>query len=324
MMLYPLKFIPVYKNAVWGGTRLQSDFHRKIPDGRIGESWELCSRQDGMSIVENGKFTGKTLQELIEKYREDLVGTDIYRKYGKEFPLLIKIIDTSDRIPIMIEQGDADTAKAWYVIDAGKEAKVVHGLNQHSRAKAEKAIQKGRISQLLHEVSVKPGDFVSIPVGMVHAMQDGLLAAEIRLNGCTALPLDNPQALEAIQFDAEPHDKVEFRRTKHEGSGTIRFGPSVREFQVDELKLNGALSKKSAPESLQVIMNLKGYGKLMYFGGCLDLYPGSTVLIPAELGDYCLFGAMKLLVVHKKRVQEVNKVVRPGDLSWTPVCNRSA
>ena len=93
---------------------------------------------------------------------------------------------------------------------------------------------------------------------------------------------------------------------------------------MDELKLNGALSKKSTPESLQVIMNLKGYGKLMYFGGCLDLYPGDTVLIPAALGDYCIFGAMKLLVVHKKRFQEAKGAVRSEDLPWSPVCDRSA
>ena len=324
MMLYPLKFIPVYKNMIWGGNRLHSYFSRKIPGEKIGESWELCCRDDGMSVVKNGRLQGKTLQELIDTYKEKLVGTEIYQKYGEEFPLLIKIIDASDSAPILVEQGDVDTAKAWYIIDAEKETKVVYNLKQRSKAKVEKAILEGRISQLLNEIPVKPGDFVSIPVGTLHALRDGSLVAEIQSNNGTEFPLDNQRTLDATRFGARIPEDTEFQRTKQEGRGILRFGPSVQEFQVDELKLNGALSKKSTPESLQVIMNLKGYGKLMYFGGCLDLYPGDTVLIPAALGDYCIFGAMKLLVVHKKRVQEAKGAARSEDLPWSPVCDRSA
>lgn len=69
-MLYPLKFIPVYKKTLWGGDKIRTHFNRKIRDQKIGESWEICCREDGMSIVKNGKFQGKTLLELINKFTE--------------------------------------------------------------------------------------------------------------------------------------------------------------------------------------------------------------------------------------------------------------
>lgn len=335
MMLYPLKFIPVYKNMIWGGNRLQSYFSRKIPGEKIGESWELCCRDDGMSVVKNGRLQGKTIQELIDTYKEKLVGTEIYQKYGKNFPLLIKLIDANDRLSVQVHPDDnyatANGEKfgkdeMWYVIDAKEDAKLIYGLNSKSpKSKVEKVILDGRISQLLNEVIVKPGDFIPIPAGTVHALLSGLLVAEIQQNSNTTYriydwnrtddkgnrrPLHIQQALDVIRFDAEFPDELNFQKRKREGRGIIRYGSIIKEFQVDELILGGALSRKSTPESFQVIMNLKGYGKLMYFGGCVDLYPGDTILIPASLGDYCVFGNMKLLVTYKKGLQNAEGMVR--------------
>ena len=55
-MLYPLTFHPVFKERVWGGRRLQELYGKALPPGaRIGESWEITDRPEGVSVI-GGEF----------------------------------------------------------------------------------------------------------------------------------------------------------------------------------------------------------------------------------------------------------------------------
>ncbi len=74
--MYPLKFKPIYKKKVWGGRNLTRIFGRSLPDGPIGESWEIAAHQSGTSIIENGPFVGKTLMEVVEIEGERLLGKE--------------------------------------------------------------------------------------------------------------------------------------------------------------------------------------------------------------------------------------------------------
>lgn len=124
-MLYPFKFNPIYKEILWGGKRIAQFFDREIPEGNIAESWELSCRADSMSVVSNGEYRGIELSSLICKYKEKLLGTKIYEKYGLNFPLLVKIIDANDRLSVQVHPDD-EYAKLigenngknelWYVI----------------------------------------------------------------------------------------------------------------------------------------------------------------------------------------------------------------
>ena len=63
-MMYPLKFEPIYKERIWGGRKLETKLGRRLPAGRIGESWELSAHGDDVSRVVNGRFAGQTLAQL--------------------------------------------------------------------------------------------------------------------------------------------------------------------------------------------------------------------------------------------------------------------
>ena len=56
--MYPIKFKNIYFDKIWGGRDLES-FRTNLPDGNIGESWDIACHKNGMSIVENGEFKGK-------------------------------------------------------------------------------------------------------------------------------------------------------------------------------------------------------------------------------------------------------------------------
>ena len=124
--LYPLKFSPILKERVWGGNRLSKEYGKNAKEGsKIGESWELSGVQGDISLVANGFLEGNNLEEIIEVYMGDLVGEEIFEKFGREFPLLIKLIDANDDLSIQVHPPD-DIAKErlrahgktemWYVL----------------------------------------------------------------------------------------------------------------------------------------------------------------------------------------------------------------
>ena len=88
-MLYPLKFKPILKDVIWGGTRLRDTLGKEIKTDSCGESWEISGVQGNISVVENGYLKGNNLQEITEIYMGELVGDHVYEKFGVEFPILI-------------------------------------------------------------------------------------------------------------------------------------------------------------------------------------------------------------------------------------------
>jgi mannose-6-phosphate isomerase len=276
-----------------------------------------------MSVVKNGKFQGKTLLELIDIFGDKLLGTEVYKKYGNAFPLFYKIIDANENLSVQVHPDDAYAAaegrcgkdEMWYIIHAAENAKLIYGLTDISKSEFRKAIQEGRISQLLNAVAVKTGDFVFIPGGTVHAILSGLLIAEIQQNCNTtfriydwdrtdesgkrrALHID--QALDAIHWDSPRPEPAQFRETEHFATGVLRHGPSVKEFQISELITAGEFQREMNIRSFEVLMNLDGSGEIRHCGGRVDVRPGDTVLIPASLGRYSLRGSMKMLLTQMK------------------------
>ena len=75
--LYPLKFEPVYKDYLWGNTRLLAMFEREAPEGIYAESWEVSTHADGESIVVNGELAGKTLSEVLSLHGHAILGTAV-------------------------------------------------------------------------------------------------------------------------------------------------------------------------------------------------------------------------------------------------------
>ena len=94
-MLYPLKFLPLYKNVLWGGNKLKGYGFDYEPLPNCGELWALSSVEGRESVIANGFLAENTLNEAIEIYMGDLVGDKVYNRFGTNFPLLFKVIDAA-------------------------------------------------------------------------------------------------------------------------------------------------------------------------------------------------------------------------------------
>ena len=53
-MLYPVKFKPILKDVIWGGTRLRDTLGKSAKTNTCGESWEISAVQGKISVVDNG------------------------------------------------------------------------------------------------------------------------------------------------------------------------------------------------------------------------------------------------------------------------------
>lgn len=314
-MLYPIKFKPIYKEIIWGGNTLSKHFGRTTPFEKTAESWELCERDDGMGVVENGELKGLTFRELISDYREKLLGTESIKRYGSYFPLLIKYIDANDRLSVQVHPDDEYAQlhgekngknELWYIIDAKPGAKLIYGLKQEiTKEDFAAAVKNGNIANTLNEVPVSAGDAFFIPAGTVHAILDGILIAEIQQNSNTTYriydwdrvgkdgkprELHVKEALEVVAFGKKPPETE-----KSKGSCEREILRSEF-FNIDEINLDGKLSKETDGKTFNIIMNLTGKATIKYEFGEVELALGDSVLIPASLGKYTVEGQTKLLL----------------------------
>src|SRR5690554_7740652 len=225
-MLYPLRFQPIYKERIWGGTGFQDELGRRLPGDRIGESWEITCREDSMSKAAEGPLRGKSLAELVRDYGPELLGQ---KTHGKKFPLLLKILDAWEVLSIQVHpdsefagkhEGCAGKTEVWYILKARPGAKIVYGLRPEiTREDFVTALEQSKLERCLNEVEVKQGEVYSIPAGLVHTLGDGIMMVELQQNSDLTYrvyewnrvdkngrsrPLHVEKALQVIEFGKLP------------------------------------------------------------------------------------------------------------------------
>ena len=304
--LYPLKFKPILHEKIWGGNRLKELLNKDIDNlPNCGESWEISSVEGKISEVNNGYLQGNNLQELIEVYMGDLVGEKIYKKYGIEFPLLIKFIDAQADLSIQVHPNDELSKKRhnaygktemWYVVNAEVGSLINSGFNQPvTREKYLEYLENGKLTDLLCYEKAAPGDVFFIPAGRVHAIGKGILLAEIQQTSDVTYriydydrkdgngnkrELHTDLALDAIDFTYQDEYKTKYKAEKNRSSEII----SCDYFTTNILDFSEKLEKDYHHfDSFVVYMTLEGQFNIEYEGGNEKVNKGETVLLPASL-----------------------------------------
>lgn len=188
--MYPLKFKPILKQTIWGGDRIIPFKGLNEDLKNVGESWELSGVPENESVVANGEFAGKSLREMINIFREELVGESVYKRFSTKFPLLIKFIDAREDLSIQVHPNDELAQKRhnslgktemWYVMDATPGAKLRSGFAKEVTPKEYKdSVANSTITDLLAEYEIHPGDVFFLPAGRVHSIGAGAFIAEIQ------------------------------------------------------------------------------------------------------------------------------------------------
>lgn len=190
MQSYPIKFEPILKEKIWGGTKLQTVLNKKTTSDHVGESWEISSVAGSESIVCNGIYKGIAITELLEQYGAAFVGQENYAQFGNQFPLLIKFLDAQTNLSVQVHPDDEmarsehnsfGKTEMWYIMDHDEDAEIILGLKDQSADKEIlKKVDCTNVYDVFNSEKVSKGDAYFIPAGKVHAIGAGVLAAEIQ------------------------------------------------------------------------------------------------------------------------------------------------
>lgn len=320
-MLYPLKFSPILKDKIWGGTKLKSLFNKSAETDKLGESWELSGYEGDESVVTNGFLAGNNLTELIEIYMGELIGDKIFDEYGLSFPLLFKLIDANENLSIQVHPGDEVAAERhnsygktemWYVVDAEAGAELIIGFSKDcDREEYLAALENGKVEDLLQKVPVTKGDVFFIPAGLVHAIGKGVVVAEIQQSSDITYriydykrtddkgnerELHTEQALDVINFAAAIDPKTNYTANLNEVTPLV----SCDYFTTNMLRFNEPLSQNYATiDSFVSYMCLDGDFVIDCAGEKVVVKKGDTILIPASIDELYLIphGEVTLLEV---------------------------
>ena len=300
-----LKFQPILMCPVWGGEQIAPYKGLEAFDRPIGECWELSGLAGYESIVSEGADCGLTLRELVAREGEKLVGKANYRRFGEEFPLLVKFIDARQDLSIQVHPNDqlarerhacSGKSELWYVVRAEEDARLRIGFNRSvTPAEYEQAVEEHRIVELMSEYRIQEGDLFYLPAGRIHTIGAGTMVVEIQQPsnityriydygrpGTDGKPreLHTELAREAIDYsylpDYQTHytpkmdEAVQLARNEH---FTVTLFDLSRQQILDLEWLDSFVS----------VVCTEGEGTLIDDKGrTMTIHQGETVLVPAE------------------------------------------
>jgi len=188
----PIVFEPILKRILWGGRHLKSFLGKKIgPESDYAESWELADHAQGRSVaIWPPRLAGTALADLVRHVPRELLGDALTETESGQFPLLIKFLDAQQVLSLQVHPDDDlarklvnDNGKneAWYVLHVEPGSRIYAGLVPGTTREAfAEAMKTGQVEPLVHSFVPRPGDFILIPAGTVHAIGAGVLLAEIQ------------------------------------------------------------------------------------------------------------------------------------------------
>ena len=260
--MYPLLLKAPLKDYLWGGTRLKEEYGFESDKEKVAEAWVLSCHKDGNSIVKNGEYAEKTLQEVLDIWGKEALGAKSDR--FTYFPVLIKLIDAKDRLSVQVHpddeyalknEGEYGKTEMWYVVDCEEGAELIYGFNQDiSQGEFLERISSNTLSPVCNYVPVKKGDVFFIEAGTLHAIGKGILIAEVQQNSNTTYRVSDYGRLGADGKPRELHIKQAVDVTKTEKPtkpygnvgdvtlypfGTVRELSSCEYFTAELINLDG-------------------------------------------------------------------------------------
>ena len=336
-----MKFLPLYKNKMWGGNKISTLGFDYSPLPNCGELWALSGLAGQESVVANGFLADNTLSEVLEVYMGELLGERHYARFGNEFPLLIKLIDAADRLSIQVHPSDElahdlglenGKTEMWYIIEADPGAELIDGFEgETSIGEVEQRVQEGTLEEVLHKERPQQGDVYFLPGGRVHGLGGGLLLAEIqqpsdityRLYDYNRIDTNGQRRQLHVEeaLDALDLASVRDARTHYDYRPNITTPlVSCPQFETSLVALEKPMRKDfSGLDSFVVYMCVEGVAAVKTMGTICPMHMGECVLVPAVADMVELYseGPAKLLEVYINPDQwKEDDLVHRNDFDW--------
>ncbi|MCB5548714.1 class I mannose-6-phosphate isomerase [Blautia sp. MSK17_66] len=320
----PLLLRPSGKDYLWGGSRLNDEFEKGINLSPVAETWECSTHPDGPSYVVGGEFAGMKLAEVLRNHPEYLGE----RHRGMtELPILIKFIDAKKDLSVQVhptdeyarehEKGQLGKTEMWYVLDAGRDAKLVYGLKRDSsEAEMRKAIANGTLMNYLQQVPVRKDDLFFIEAGTIHAIGAGTLVAEIQENSNLTYRLYDydrtgkdgkkrelhiDKALKVANLKSSMEPRQPLRVLRYRQGVALELLTRCKYFEVYRMLINTERRQKvhyRADEiAFRVLLCVNGCGTISCEDGSMEFYKGDCIFVPADSEVLTISGQAQFLDV---------------------------
>ena len=312
------KFEPLLKQTIWGGSKIVTFKHLQSDLDNVGESWEISGVPGDESVVANGEWKGKTLNEVLAEMKDKLVGADNYQRFGNRFPLLIKFIDARQDLSIQVHPDDETAHKQgkpmgktemWYVMDSDEDASLKVGLKKKiTPEEYARMVDDDTICDALGNYQVKSGDCFFIPAGRIHTICSGSFIAEIQQTSDVTYriydykrkdkdgnyrQLHTKEAAEAIDYTVLDDYRTDYTPVKNEATPLV----SCPLFTTAVYDLTEPMTLDySELDSFVILIAVKGEGAILTSSG--DTYTfreGESVLLPATTDMVKVEGNIKFL-----------------------------
>ena len=287
------------------------------------ELWVLSGYPERLSVVAEGPDKGLNINELVAREKGRLVGEDCYRRFGDEFPLLVKFLDVHAPLSIQVHpseefaqarQGLHGKTEMWYVIKADEGAKLMCGFSKEiTPDEFGRRVADGSITDVIARHDIAPGDVFFIPPGRVHALLEGSYIAEIQQTSDSTYriwdynrpgldgkprPLHTELAKDALDYKVCDSYKTPYEARKDAEVPLV----SCRYFTTSVLELSEPFSKDlRGLDSFLIVMCLEGGGMLRSGGEEARICADECILVPASAEGIEFIpdaGGIKVLLSH--------------------------
>ena len=307
-----------------GGYRIGS--LRKGPGGPMRpEEWigSMTTRFGEKSMGLSALSDGTILRDSVIESPEKWLGPEHLNSFGASTELLMKLLDTDQRLPVHYHPNKAFAKKhlslnhgkteAWIILEAPDGAEVGLGFEKKMTKPEVKSMvdaldSKGLLASLTKH-RVKAGDTVFVPAGTPHAIGAGIFVLELQeptdlsaLLEWTDFAVDGVKdghlglgfdlVLDSLSYEPIPSEEAKklviHDRLFTSSDASVFTDVADPYFRADYL--TGKQSKIAA--GFSIFLALTGNGSINFENdGALDVEKGDAILIPYSAGNWVLNGA---------------------------------
>lgn len=315
------RFEPLLKQTLWGGNKIIPFKHLDTQMESVGESWEISGVEGSETIVAEGEYKGKSLNALVRELKGQLVGEENYKRFGDEFPLLIKFIDAQKDLSIQVHPDDETALRQgkphgktemWYCLGgdecAATTPRLYNGLKmQLTPEKYKTMVENDTITDAIASYEVHEGDVFFIPGGRIHAIGAGCFVLEIQQTSDVTYriydykrkdkdgnyrELHTKEAAESIDYTVHDDYRTDYLLSQDEGVQLIKcpyFTTAIYDL-TEPMTLD-----YSELDSFVILIAVKGEGKITADGEETVFRMGDTILLPATTQEVRVEGEVKFL-----------------------------
>ena len=300
---------PIFKERIWGGNTLMTEFGYSIPSKHTGECWAISAHKNGETIIKNGAYTGWALSKLWHEHAELFANTEL-----RQFPLLIKILDANSDLSVQVHpndeyatvmENDLGKAECWYILAAKPDAKIVYGHTANTIEEFKQLALTDKWSSLLNSEPVKAGDFFDLAPGTVHALGGGILVFEVQQSSDSTYRLydynrrDDKGNLRELHLEKAfaviniPHQSKAVNLTIHKLSeaAVLTNLTSNKYFKVNKLDINGTFSYGMCDKYL-LISVISGEAVVNGY----NVSKGDNFIVPNPVTKLDITGTISLII----------------------------